>query len=417
MSKYTQRSGASQHPESMLDFLMNRAVTVSGVFDKDSNHLLVQQQASPDMTVKVAVGYGFLLKSGSAKVYPVYLDAVENVTIGANSSGASRIDAIVIYANLGQTPIADGSNVLSIVAVQGASGGSAPSNADIETAIGSSNPYLRLANVTVGSGVSQILTANISDQRVDATYTTKIAKDDWIPVSGTITRASADDPTYVMTVASQDLTGQIGVGMRIKWTQNSIVRYGIVTVIAFSTNTTITVLTRCDNASADYDMLDSSTYPITAVYFSSKYAPLGFGVERYKWAVKVVGATQTVTTNDANWHNASNFNITAPIGSWLFNRKIELFKNKTSNGSVGLSLTLSTANNSESDSASTQNYAINGATDGTQIYLTMGAFISNYPINVVSKTVLYTNAKCPLANIQVGAGANTDYVELVSNYV
>ena len=61
----------------------------------------------------------------------------------------------------------------------------------------------------------------------------------WISYSAVIpTRASADDPTYVLTFAGVNLTGKISVGMRVKWTQNSTIRYGIVTKISFSTNTT-----------------------------------------------------------------------------------------------------------------------------------------------------------------------------------
>jgi len=42
-----------------------------------------------------------------------------------------------------------------------------------------------------------------------------------IPITGTLTRDSEDDPTYVMKIAGVDWTDILSAGMRIKWTQDS----------------------------------------------------------------------------------------------------------------------------------------------------------------------------------------------------
>lgn len=391
MSKYTHRQGATAHPEYMLDFLTNKLVTVGGVFDTSLNHFLVEQQSVANMTVKVAVGTAFLFKSGSSKVYPVYMDAVENVTIGANASGSTRNDAIVMYVNLGVTANTDATNVVQLVAIQGASGGSAPSDADIETAIGSSNPYIRLANVEVVNGATSIVTAKITDTRVNATYSTQVIPaqlGDWLAVTGTITRASADDPTYVMTIAGVDWTASIGVGMRLKWTQNSIVRYGIVTAIAFSTNTTVTVLTSCNDANANYDMLDTGTYPITLVYYSTKKFPVGFPPQETFWTVEYINNTAyNQSDSGATVYNLGSCAITVPIGAWRLTADLtaETRKGSATRAPV-LIYGLSTANNSFSD-ANMQGMVSGGGASGSQEH--GGSIHIEKPINIATKTVYY----------------------------
>lgn len=200
---YTQRTNATAIPESMLDFFMSKIVIVGGVFDLSGGHLQVVQQSVPDMTVKVSVGSAFLLKSGQAKVYPVYLDATTNVTIDANSAGSTRYDAIVCYLNLGLTSNAEATNVIQFVAVKGVAGGSVPSNADIETAIGASNPYIRLANVEVINGATSIPTAKITDARNEVLYSpliTPITSTKFLP-DGVMTNGK-----IVPSVASNNLT-------------------------------------------------------------------------------------------------------------------------------------------------------------------------------------------------------------------
>jgi hypothetical protein len=132
-----------------------------------ATHYAVEQQTSPDMTVKVAVGTAYVFKSDGSNAYVTKLDAVANVTITSNSSGNPRIDAVVIKVDLGATPNKDADNVATLVAVAGtpAASPSAPSDSAIQTAVGSGNAFYRLANVTVANGASSIATANIADTR------------------------------------------------------------------------------------------------------------------------------------------------------------------------------------------------------------------------------------------------------------
>ncbi len=147
--------------------LSNIAVNLLAKGVASVNHYKVEAQATPDMTVKVNTGKAYVANPSGSMVYVSDLDANANVTIASNSSGNPRIDAIVIKLDLGVTPNNYADNVASLVAVQGtpAASPSAPTDGEIQTAVGSGNPFYRLANVTVANGATSITNANISDQR------------------------------------------------------------------------------------------------------------------------------------------------------------------------------------------------------------------------------------------------------------
>lgn len=164
----TLREGGSQHPEEIVNFFDAALTLVSGVIDPTAGHFEVEEQAVPDMSVQVGLGKALIVTSDKSMCYPVRLSGdPASVTIDPNASGNSRIDAIVLYINLSASANTDSSNVATLTKVNGTPAGSptAPSDADIATAIGAANPFIRLANVTVASGATNIQNANISDQR------------------------------------------------------------------------------------------------------------------------------------------------------------------------------------------------------------------------------------------------------------
>ncbi len=165
----TTRTGGTEHPEEMLDFLMTHIIDQSGVKSiAVGGDFYVEAQSTPNMTVKVNLGYAFIKKSDGSKVFPVRMySSAENATITANASGNTRIDAVVLLIDTAESPNATVTNVAELGVVAGTPSASptAPSDSDISTAIGASNPFIRLANVTVGSGVTEIVNANIADTR------------------------------------------------------------------------------------------------------------------------------------------------------------------------------------------------------------------------------------------------------------
>jgi hypothetical protein len=135
---------------------------------------LVAAQSTPNNTVQIATGRAYVPTSDGQMVYSTKLDSIATVTIGANSSGNSRIDSIVLYIDLSASPDATASNVAKFFDVQGTPAGSpvAPSNSQILSAIGAGNPYIILANVNVANGFTSINNANITDQRITSFFTT-----------------------------------------------------------------------------------------------------------------------------------------------------------------------------------------------------------------------------------------------------
>ena len=212
------RSGGAQHPEEIMNFLANQLFSAGGVFNVAGGDLNVSQQVVPNMSVLVAIGHALLKKSGAEMAYPVRVTAAENVTIGANSSGNPRKDAIVLYIDLGASPNADISNVAKLVAVQGTPAASpvVPTDAQIVTAVGAANPYLRLANVAVANGAISILAASITDARIE------LVESFWKTLPATPTRVSNTQITIpdVGNVGKYDLL--LSRGTVFKWTDTTV---------------------------------------------------------------------------------------------------------------------------------------------------------------------------------------------------
>lgn len=96
--------------------------------------------------------------------------AGESVTITTASASNPRIDTIVAYVNESATFTASPVNFptgWTAVAVAGTPNASpsAPSGATIQATVGAGNPYILLADVLVGTSVTQINTGNITDRR------------------------------------------------------------------------------------------------------------------------------------------------------------------------------------------------------------------------------------------------------------
>lgn len=214
----------------------------------------------------------------------------------------------------------------------------------------------------------------------------------WLPYSTVIpTRASADDPIYVLTFASVDLTSILSVGMRVKWTQNSTVRYGIITAISFSTDTTLTLY-----GGIDYDVDDTATYAISDFSYSDRKAPLGFPLDPTKWTVVTDDTTNYAKTSPSasTWYNAMDSgslpSISIPIGAWHVFYELYMYASKAAATSVNMFCTLSTSTGTESDSKWTGATGAGGAS-GTLV--PQVSVHKALPVVVASKTVMYLNIK------------------------
>jgi len=130
---------------------------------------VVQHAGGANMSVDISVGSAFVSNQLPTFAYNVWTDAVSNLSIAAASVLNPRIDAVVAYINMSAVSLSNSNNpgALAFFDVQGTPAGSptAPNSSAIQSALGSGVYWILLGYVTVPQNATQIVTANISDQR------------------------------------------------------------------------------------------------------------------------------------------------------------------------------------------------------------------------------------------------------------
>lgn len=161
---------------------LNKVYTSDGIIK--ATDLVVQQAGTPDATVRVQVGDIMIGENAPSATAPDYfyhgwVTSEETVNIAANSSGSTQIDSIVAYIDLAVVSSASNDNpgVLKFTSVRGASASTAPTESAIQTAVGASNPWVLLADVSVSNGFSSIVNANITDKRPKASTLPRLISD------------------------------------------------------------------------------------------------------------------------------------------------------------------------------------------------------------------------------------------------
>lgn len=180
---------------------------------------------------------------------------------------------------------------------------------------------------------------------------TDMSNTGWVSISATLTYSSADAPTYVCTT-STDMTGSIGVGCRIKLTHSASTKYFIVTAIDASTITLY--------GGTDYTLAATA---ITAPYFSNVKAPLGFPLDPTKWTQILTNATEysQATPTQDTWYNLNAaLSLVIPIGVWDVDYQTNVYSSDVGNATGSVHVTLSTANNSESNASFTCRQVVTG---------------------------------------------------------
>jgi len=132
--------------------------------------LQVTQNGTPDMSVLVSAGKALVEITKSGRTFKVVFenDASVQKTISANSSGANRVDAVIVRIDKDTDANSLKNNIGTIEVVTG-SGATALTDGAIDTAVGSDGWY-RLANVTVTNGDTDITTAQIADVRAKVLF-------------------------------------------------------------------------------------------------------------------------------------------------------------------------------------------------------------------------------------------------------
>lgn len=232
----------------------------------------VTQDSPLGMTVKVNPGIA-MIPTGSAPGQEKYLARIdtsggESVTISTANGSNPRKDLIVAYYDAPGTPnTTDPNNPgdLKLLAVAGtpAATPAAPNTAAIQAAIGGAKPYIVLAEVLVGTSVTQITSSNVTDMR---TMAKPRNPGDWMSIDETLTYSSwtSATSTAVITVPI-DATSKYSVGMAVRFSQTTGgTKYGRITAV---TSNSLTVYMLSGSS------LSNET--ITSPVYSAEYAPIG----------------------------------------------------------------------------------------------------------------------------------------------
>lgn len=140
--------------------------------------LQVTQNSPLARSVLIAPGQ-FKIDTSNDYSYTGWNSVSTTQAISTADPSNPRITSIVVYvdkaAATSSTP-PNNPGIVKFTAVNGTPAASpvAPSSATIQAAIGVSNPYIVLANVTVPAGATTILNANISDQRTKVSVGTNL---------------------------------------------------------------------------------------------------------------------------------------------------------------------------------------------------------------------------------------------------
>lgn len=196
-----------------------------------------------------------------------------------------------------------------------------------------------------------------------------------------------------------DATTKYSNGMRVKFTQpTNGVKYGIIVKVE------ATKLTVFLPSGTDFD-----NEAITSPCFSMVKIPAGFNANPALWKLELVDTSSKTQSSPSSgvWYNIGSLSLALPIGVWDLEYAACMVTSKGSASDINASVTLSTANNSESDSEFT---SVFGAVAGTNTIGTYQNSTRRKIISLAAATTYYMNVMSPSspANIRaVGSSAAT----------
>lgn len=243
--------------------------------------------------------------------------------------------------------------------------------AAVETKLGTGTSAATANTVLLGTGSGTTAYGKPTAAYFDADFALG-----WMLVTDAWTYASADSPTFQITVPT-GAAAKYSVGMKIRLTQTTV-KYFIITVVA---DTTLTIY-----GGTDYSLVNAA---ISAIAISLVKTPIGFPPNPTKWTVRVADTTersQTSPTTDT-WYNLGSQSITIPIGVWNTRYQGNIY-NSSGTQAIILMCTLSTANNSESDTEFTS--FSRGYVTSTVSSVT---YHRSKVLNISVKTPYYFNSK------------------------
>lgn len=378
-----------------------------------------QRGAGANMSVDVAIGDAIIPRSDATYGHPSFNDAVYNQAITTADVSNPRRDMIVMYIDYGQSPSTGVSNntngVVKIKVVTGTPAGSPadPSDAAIQSSVGASNPYIKLARVRVAAAASSITNSVIDDLRTMAQAnenggwnSLSQAWDSWA--------YSAWDSTNKLGTINVPDSSIFTLGQKVRyWQLTGGWKYGF--VVRKPNGTSIQVYQGHTNG---YTLNNERVY---LPAYSRDKVPDGFPIDPAVWTVqaKYTADYSQSSPVSGTWYNNGSQQIALPVGCWDVEYEILVTTQyvTAAQPAVGRA-TLSTANNSESDSEMTSFGRMYTSTVETkQLYAN---FYRRKHIAVTSNTPYYLNIGTNVsgqANVDTGGTLSPTIIRAVCAYL
>lgn len=171
----------------------------------------VSQQSPLALGVKIAPGEFKILDTSGNFSYSGWNSADLNVAISTADPANPRISVVVLYVDKGQSTSASPPNNPGVVKAKTVNGTpaavpAAPNGATIQASVGAGNPYIILANVTVAAAGTQVVNANISDQRVTMTVAANMVNTAALQDTSVSTAKLQDNAVTTAKIADQQVT-------------------------------------------------------------------------------------------------------------------------------------------------------------------------------------------------------------------
>ena len=184
----------------------------------------------------------------------------------------------------------------------------------------------------------------------------------------------------IITVPT-DATVKYSPGMYVRFSQpTGGVKWGIIMAVSA---TTLTVLMKAGSTFTN-ETISSPVYSISDT-------PVGFDKDPAQWTLTLTGTNDDaqVSATVGTWYNLGSKSLALGIGAWKVSYKVSTYIGNT-NGGIGFKVTLSTANNTESDTRlSTYWETVGGVSQQVANMLTQPP----EDIKLAAKTTYYMNTK------------------------
>jgi hypothetical protein len=344
-----------------------------------------QRGAGANMSVDIAVGDAVIPRSDGTYGHPSFNDATLNKAITTADPSNPRRDIVIMYIDYNQAPSTGVSNntngVVATKVVAGTPAGSPadPSDASLQSAAGSGNPYIKLARVRVGAGVTSIGNSVIDDLR---TFAHAITNGGWKSQSAAWdfwAYSAWDNTNKLATVTVPDST-IFTLGQKVRyWQLTGGWKYGF--IVKLTNATTIVIY---QGHVGGYTLNNERIY---LPAYSREKSPDGFPIDPTIWTVTFTDSTQRSQGSPVvgTWYNLASQQIAVPIGLWKLSMKVQL----QANGSTPLiqgALSTSTSTPSHPKLMAYQEASGSvGSTSSNQFADDIVSLTSNTPFYLISR--------------------------------